>query len=115
MFTPPDDTQLPPDNMLNLSDALPALKKERLAKQEFTILHKTTGKWAQDEISLLASAEASRGEIFRNRHHPDHLIVVGKLTEEEVSAVLKEAGTTFTLKVVVGIDNVELPYRPSMS
>lgn len=84
--------------------------RERQAKHKYTVLtSKSPEGWMPQEIRLLSSLQPM-AEVYRTQLCPYDIILSGEYSPEAVAAAL--GNDRFEHKIVTGLLNPDLPFRP---
>lgn len=88
-----------------------AMHREATARDmRLTVLHRPNGTWSKLELGRLVNGLTT--EACSHPKHPEDIIVYGHYSKDEVLGAIL-GGQVFTVKQVTGIENPELPFRPS--
>lgn len=80
----------------------------------FTVVTRRSGSWIKSfEAGKLGTRLGVPSGTFGNMDHPLHIILEGEHTLESIKKILGR--DEFGVKTVKGIDNPELPFRPTVS
>jgi len=81
--------------------------RDKLKQQLFTVLTSEES-WSRIEVTLLINVCMT--EAYGHPQHPHVLILWGGVPHAQIKSALSRKN--FRSKMVVGIDNPELPFRP---
>jgi hypothetical protein len=83
----------------------------RLREMQFTVLHRAGGRWQPSEVSKFVSV--LKAAVGGHPRHPEHLILFGHFTRDQVGRVLG-TGASYSLENLVGFNNPDLPFTPAL-
>ncbi len=77
--------------------------------QKVTVLYRKSGTWSPVEVSRLVNALGTVASGLSS--FPEYVLLMGDFTKEDTLRALG-GGIAYTAKTVIGMDNLELPFKP---
>jgi hypothetical protein len=85
-----------------------SVRKER-AQTKVTVLRRPNGSWQNREVNHIVNGLMTSAS--QHPKYPVYLLIAGEYTKQQVLGIIG-AGQDFSLTVITGLDNPELPFRP---